>query len=166
MPLSTVEQSVASDGNRKIIFIPGAASNPLSLAILTGGTAKDLTYSFTEDGLDTTGTKSDVTDDRYTLQQTLSAPGKTAYGPFAIKYVFGGPSEVARVALTEATIGFLVIRFATPNATAFATGQKVDAFKINPGRQMKNPPTANGVELMSQKLYVIDVAILDGVIVA
>ena len=55
MALETAPASQASTGNWRITYIP--SGNALSVAILNGGTAKPLTYSFTPDGFNRTITE-------------------------------------------------------------------------------------------------------------
>lgn len=163
MALETAEASVASDGNLRIAFVP--SGNAQSVAILAGGTTKALTYSLTPSGFNRAITENSIEDPRLTLKVVLSRPG-TSTQTLELQYVFGGVSEVARPALAEGTSGFLVVRYSLPNATDWTVAQKVDIIPILAGKQRKDPPTANGIQTITQAFYVTGVPQDDVALVA
>jgi hypothetical protein len=152
MAAEIVPNSVAADGNLRITFVP-ALANPKSVAILNGGTAKDITYSLTPAGFTRTITENSIEDGRLTLKQVLTRAGTTTQS-VEVQYVWGDAGDVAKVTLTEGVAGFLVLRYAVPNATAWTVGQKVDVIPITAGRQRKDAPTANGLLTVTQGIYV------------
>lgn len=156
--------SVASDGNLRVAFVP-SGSNPLSVAILAGATTKLLTYSLTPDGWNRTVTENTVDDPRLSLKQVFSRPGNSTEA-LEIQYVFGDTNDVAKVALVEATAGFFVDRRSVPNATDWATGQKVDVITFIAGKQRKNPPAANGIQTISQTCFITALTQYDATLVA
>src|SRR4051812_44580883 len=73
MALEATPSSLQSDGYLRIGFVP--TGNNLSVAILTGGTEKDFTYSLTPDGFNRQYTENQVDDPRLTNVQVLNRPG-------------------------------------------------------------------------------------------
>jgi hypothetical protein len=153
MALEATPASVATDGNLRITFVDDA-SNPLSVAALASG--DDITYSLTPSGFTHGITENNIDDPRLTLKQIFNRPG-TSTETLALQYIWGDADDVAYSVLTEGTKGFLVVRYATPNATAYATGQKVDVLTVLAGKQRRDAPTANGLFTISQNLYITDV---------
>lgn len=164
MALEATPLSVASDGNLRVAFVP-SGSNGKSVAILNAATTKPLTYSLTPTGLNRTITENSVEDARLTLKTVLSRPG-TSTQTLELQYVFGDAADVAKTALVEGTAGFIVIRYALPNATDYAVGQKIDLIPVLAGKQRKDAPTANGVFSITQSFYVTGVPEDDAILVA
>jgi hypothetical protein len=153
MAAEPVPSSVAADGNLRVTFVP-AAGNAKSVAILNGGTAVPLTYYLTPSGLTRNITENSIDDPRLTLIQSLSRPGTTSQ-TLDLQYVFGDDTDdAARTALTRGTEGYIVIRYAIPNATAYTTGQKVDIIPVIAGFQRKDTPTSNSVLTITQSFGV------------
>lgn len=163
MAAEAVPLSVATDGNFRVAFVP--SGNALSVAVLVAGTTKDLTYSFTPAGFNRQTTEEMVNDERLTLLQVLQQLGRVT-DKLDVQYVFGDSGDVAKAALTYGATGFIVARYAIPNATAWTIGQKVDVIPIKCGKQMKDAPTANGVFTIKQQLAVTGTVTDDGVLVA
>jgi hypothetical protein len=59
--------------------------------------------------------------------------------------------------LPEGTSGFFVIRRGTDNATDWTVGQKVDVITFTAGAQRPDAPTENGVDTISQTVYITSV---------
>lgn len=165
MAAETVPLSVPSDGNLTIWWVPGLASNPLSKAVIEGGTSKVITYSLTADGWDYKSEEAIVEDERLALKQALQDIGIIT-DTLELKYVFGDTADVARVALTEGTSGWFVVRFAKANDTTVTVGDKVDAIPVKLGRQRKSAPTKNGTFTIMQKAVIKGVPKLDAAVVA
>lgn len=147
--------SVAYDDNLRITLTP-SASDPLSAAILNGGTAKDLTYSFTPDGWNFPKAETEIPDPRLTLLDSGSVPGRTKFGPIEVKYVFGSGADVAKAALVQGTIVNITLRDSLPNATAWTAAQTAsEVVKVRCGRQRRDSATADGLQTISQTLYVV-----------
>lgn len=157
MVLELTPPSQQSDGFLRIAFVP-AASNNLSVAILTGGTTKDLTYSFTPDGFNRQYTESNVPDPRLANVQILNRPG-TFTETLDVKYVMtdGSATDIAYTALGGGGLGqvaaLLTLRYAIANATIWTIGQKVDSLTILSGKPRRDPIAANGLFTVTQSLY-------------
>lgn len=151
MTQETTPGSVQTLDNLRISFVP-TGSNALSVAILSGGTSKLLTYSLTPDGFSFPLAETEIEDARLTNKLTGSKMGKTKVGPIGLRYVFGTGSDVARAALTVGTAGSLVIRDSLPNATDYAIGQKVDKLTFVAGAQRKT--YSGDLQIIEQTLYV------------
>lgn len=152
MPLDAIAASTQSDGRWKIALVP-KGSNPLSVAILKGSTAKNLTYSFTPDGFNYRGTTSMVEDKRLTLIQDLSRTGKVKY-ELDLKYVSSDDADSAAALLTAGLEGFFVIRRAKDNATDWTVGDKVDVIPFQLAVQIDDAPVENGVDTISQAVAI------------
>lgn len=163
MALEPTPNSVASDGNLLVAFVP--TGNPLSVANLNAATTKAITYSLIPGGFNRATTQEMVDDQRLTLVQYLQQIGRVKE-TLEVDYVFGDAGDVAGAALTQGTTGYIVVRYAVPNATAWTVGQKVDAIPIKCGIQQKSAPTANGVFTKKQMLAVTGVVQTDAVLVA
>lgn len=163
MPLEATPLSVAADGNLLVAFVP--SGNSLSKAVLDAATTKKITYSLTPSGFNRSTTQDTISDERLTLSQLLEQAGRIKE-TLEVEYVFGDAGDVAKVALAEGVTGFIVARYAIPNATDWTVGQKVDSIPIKCGVQAKGAPTANGVFTITQKLFVTGAVIRDGVLVA
>lgn len=164
MAAEATPKSVSTDDNFRVWFVP-SGSNPKSVAILTGATAKSITYSLTPAGFNRTTTEEMVSDERLSLKQVLQRFG-TVSEELEVQYVYGDAGDVAAIALAEGVEGFIVSRYAVPNATDAATGQKVDVIPIKCGRQRKDQPVRNGVFTKTQKLAVTGVVENDATLVA
>lgn len=152
MALDPVAASSQSDGRWKIAYVPsGSAAN--SVAIINGGTSKALTYSFTADGFNWTLTQATVEDKRLTLVQDLSRPGKVTE-VLEVKYVDSTDTGSAAVVLAAGTAGQLTVRRGVDNATAWTVAQTVDIITFVAGVPRHDPPTENGLDTVSQTLYI------------
>lgn len=161
MAQEAVPASVETMDNLRIAIVPDG-SDALSVAILGGGTVKDLTYSLTPDGWAFPRTETEITDPRLTLKQEGSRPGREKLGPIVLKYVYGDTGDVAKAALTRGTKFTFVYRDALPNSTAWAVGQKVDTIKVICGAQRKLAPAADGTFQVEQTIYVLAGGLTEG----
>jgi hypothetical protein len=160
MTLEAIPLSVNSDGNLRITR-SGIADNPLSTAILAAG--DDLTYSLIS--LDLGETQDTVNDPRLSLAQRLKKPGIKDF-TLVVSYIFGDAGDVAASVLTEGSKGHLTMRYSIANSTVWAAAQIADTLTYTAGSQRKAPPTENGVQMMTQELFVSDVVAKDQAIVA
>lgn len=169
MALETTPASQSSDGFLRIGFVP--SGNNLSVALLTGGTEIDLTYSFTPSGFARKFTENDVPDPRLTLIQTLHRPG-TFDEQINVQYVYTDKSaaDKAYTAIggsgAGGVNGFLTVRYALANATAWTIGQKVDSISFISGKALPDAPTANGLFTISQTLYLTAPTVFNALLVA
>lgn len=155
MTAESVPLSVNSDGNLRITFTATAA-DPLSAAALSAG--DDLTYSLKTFNL--TETQATVEDKRLTLTQDLTRPGKKTF-KCEVQYVFGDAGDVASVTLAEGVTGHLTARYSVDNATAWTAAQIADVITFKAGTQRKDAPTENGVQTITQELFVTAVVAKD-----
>lgn len=162
MAVEATPLSVASDGNLLVSYVP--TGNPLSVANLVAGSTKAITYSLTPGGFNRATTQDTVSDERLTLAQLLEQAGRVKE-TLEVEYVYGDAGDVASASLTKDAVGWIVVRYAVPNATAWTIGQKVDVIPIKAGIQAKNAPTANGVFTKKQKLFVTGTVTTDGVLI-
>lgn len=165
MAAETVPASTQSDGTRTIWYVP-TASNAKSAAILNGVTAKKITYSFTADGFNYGISQAEVPDQRLTLDQDLSRPGRKKE-TLEVKYVRSSAVDSADATLTEGLSGQFAIRYGIVNAVdATATTHKVDIVTWTAGAKRPDPPVANGVDTVSQTIYITAVTQRDQAVVA
>lgn len=148
--------SSASDGRHKIAFVPrgtGTAPNPLSAAILKATTTVPMTYGFTADGFNPTGTQATVEDKRYTLPSTLGRPGKTTDG-LSVKYVDSldplSPSQVLKANVE----GWFVVRKGKDANADWAAADIVTLYTVMCGIQLEDTPTENGLDTTAQGMYI------------
>lgn len=155
MVAEIVPQGTPSDGQGLVLFVPAIADpfNP-TVAELTATGVKKLTYSITGDGYTHTVTINAVTANRLTLPQTLQYDG-TEVDDLSITYVYTNTdSDVVRLALPRGQEGFIVERWAVPNATEVTAGQIVDVIPITASVSLKNAPVANQELTRTQRLNV------------
>ena len=160
MAKETVPLSVNSDDNLRITFTDLAA-NPLSVAALSAG--DDLTYSLKTFNL--TETQDTIADPRLALSQNLSRPGRKTF-KCEVQYVFGDTGDVAATVLAEGVEGHLTPRYSIPNSTAWTAAQVADTLTFRAGSQRKDPPVENGVQTITQELFITGVVLKDQAIVA
>lgn len=162
MALETVPASTQSDGKWRIWNV-AVGANALSVAIINA--APSFTYGFTPDGFNYTINQETVNDPRLTLVQNLSRPGKKTE-TLEVKYVRTSDAGSPSVVLTEGTTGKLVIRRGVDNATVATVAQKADVITYVAGARRPDAPVENGIDTISQTLYITDVTVQDGVLVA
>ncbi|MGY2747207.1 phage tail tube protein [Arthrobacter sp. UYCu723] len=167
MALENTPGSVASDGNLTLWFVPyGVSTNPASKAVIDAGTTKLITYSLTPDGFNHTTDEATVEDPRLTLRQQLQQAGVIT-DSLELSYVYGASDDVASVALTEGTKGWIVARYVTPNSTTVTVStDKVDVLPIKCGVQRKAAPARNAVFTKMQKQYITGPVLRDVPVVA
>lgn len=164
MALETTPASSQSDGRWRVTYVPGG-SNALSVAILNGGTAKALTYGFTADGFNRSITQATVEDKRLTLIQDLARPGRVSE-TIEVKYVASTTADSADVVLVAGLEGQLNVRRGVDNATIHTVGQKADVITFVAGVKRPDAPTENGVDTISQTLYITAPTVSQGTLVA
>lgn len=166
MSLEETPGSVATDGNLTLWFVPWVVdANPASKAVLDAPTTKRITYSLTPDGFSHTVDEATIEDGRLTLKQALQEAGIVTDN-LELSYVYGADDDVARVALTEKSRGWIVARYAIANETDVTVADKVDVLPIKCGVQRKSAPTANGVFTMMQKMFIKGTVLRDQAVVA
>jgi len=151
MVAENVPASSQSDGRWRITDVP-TGSNALSVAILNGGTAKPVTYSFTPDGFAWDTTQATVNDPRLTLDQDMSRPGKTTE-TLELTYVDSTDAGSAAVLFVAGKTGQFTVRRGVDNATTHVVGQLADVISYVLGVQRPQAPTENGLDLIKQTVY-------------
>lgn len=162
MAAEDVVASTGSDGRWRVGFT-ALADNPLSVADLIAGDL--LTYSLTADGFDHQVTQATAEDKRLTLIQDLSRPGRVTEA-LNIKYVRSTDAGSAHALLVQGTEGHLTIRRGVANATEWTIGQEVDVITFEAGVQRPDAPVENGVDTISQTLYITAVTQYDATLIA
>jgi hypothetical protein len=154
MTLEATPPSVPITGNLRILFVPASVTDPLSLATGVGAAAaKDLTFSLTPTGWRPAVSENSISDGRMAQKQILNQPGNFSE-TLEVQYVYGTPDrDVANTVLLEGVEGFIVVREAIANETAWAAEQIVDVYAIKCGKQRKDPPAENALFTKTQGLY-------------
>lgn len=160
MAQEAVPLSVNSDDNLRITAT-SLAEDGLSAAILATG--DDLTYSLKTFTL--TETQATVEDKRLSLSQDLSRPGRKTV-KCEVQYVHGDAGDVAAATLVEGYEGHLTLRYSIPNSTAWTAAQVADYLTFKAGAQRKDPPVENGVQTITQELFITAVMKKDQAITA
>lgn len=160
MTQEATPKSVNSDDMLRLTWTASAA-NPLSAAALVAGT--DLTYSLKS--WDPGETQATISDQRLSLSQELKRPGRKSF-TLTVQYVFGDSGDVAAATLVEGTSGQISARYSVPNATAWTAAQIADVYYVTCGSQRKDAPVENGVQTITQELFVTAVVQKDATIVA
>jgi len=158
MAAEAVPQSVNSDDNLRLTFT-ATADDPLSAADLNAG--DDLTYSLKT--WDPGETQATIADPRLTLSQELKRPGRKSY-TLSVQYIFGDAGDVAASVLAEGTTGHITARYSVPNSTSWAAAQIADVYTIKAGSQRKDASVENGVQTITQELFVTAVVDKDATI--
>ena len=167
MALEEIPEGAVSDGNGLVLFVPTIA-NPAAptVAELSAGTVKKLTYSITGDGYNHTVTINKVTANRLTLKQQIQYDG-TETDDLSITYVYTNTEDdVIRIALPQGTTGYIVERWAIPNETAITAAQIVDVIPIKASVPTKNAPVTNQELTRTQALNVTGTVHRDVTVVA
>jgi hypothetical protein len=168
MPLETVTPGMTAEGNGLVLFVP-AIANPAgpTVAELTAGTVKAITYSITGDGYSHGITSTAVKANRYSLAQEIQYDG-TVVDDLEITYVVSKTTgDVVRLALPQGTSGFIVERYGYPNSTAIAAAQILDAvIPIKAGLPRPNALVMNQEITRTQRLNVSGTVYRDVVVAA
>lgn len=150
-----IAASSASDGRHKIAFVPkgtGTPPNPLSAAILKAATTFEMTYGFTQDGFNPSGSQATVEDKRYTLPTTLSRPGKVT-DSLTTKYVDSAGTGDPAVVLKPNVEGWFVVRKGKDANADWAAADIVTVYTVICGIQLEDTPTENGLDTLSQGMF-------------
>lgn len=148
--------SSASDGRHKIAFVPrgtGTAPNPLSAAVLKATSTIAMTYGFTPDGFNPSGSQATVEDKRYTLPSILSRPGKVT-DTLSVKYVDSTDASSPAVVLKPGVEGWFVVRKGKDANADWAAADIVTVHTVICGIQLEDAPTENGLDTLSQGMYI------------
>lgn len=152
MTASPSTKSTTSTGNIRVWWVPGTTASGISVAALTAGTTKDVTTSFTGSGLTPTINENSIPDSRLGIRQILNKRGNFSE-ELAMEYVYGDTADVAQPAMTEGTVGQLVVRRGVDNAIEPTIAQKVTIYTGECGKQMQQPPAENSIDTIKQSLF-------------
>lgn len=167
----TTPVSNLADGNVKVTFVPTLTSTTApSAAELNGGTAVDLSCYLTADGYAPGVDESVITDDRLCSTQTFEKPGRYS-DSLEMTYVFrqqdaSGTDNKAFHTLAHLTTGYIVVRWGATYSDAFAATDVVDVIPVQAGIQRKQPPEANSVLKIMQKMFITNTVERDAVVAA
>ena len=156
-PTTTAEpivKSSQSDRRRRVAFIPRTGNenaDPRSVAIIKSK-GHPLTYSFTPDGFAPTGTQAKVEDKRYSLPDDLGRPGRIT-DELRVKYVASSDPKSADQILKPDTEGWFVERKGKSRDEPWAEDDIVNIWEVICGIQLDDAPTENGVDTVSQGMF-------------
>lgn len=167
----SVPASVPADGNLMALFVPALAdpANP-TVGELQGGTVVDLSCYLTSDGLQPGGDEQNVPDPRLCTRQDFERPGRFT-DTLELRYIYrpqepASPTNKAYSTLVQSVQGYVVTRWGLPYETAIAATQIVDVYPVQAGVQRKQPPEANSVFRVNQKMFVTGVVERDQAVAA
>lgn len=153
-----VPASVASDGTRRVIFVPAVADiNAITIAEITA--ADNVSCYLTGDGWTPSGEQATIPDPRLCSTTDFERPGRKTKS-LTVRYVFNldNPTDdEARLALTEGTQGVFVNvlqRVSSVEGDLPATGDWYEAWPVQLGEQMVMPAEANAVDRIEQRAFV------------
>lgn len=149
--------STTADGNVKVVFVPAIANTAAPTAAeVTAVGAVELSCYLTADGWTPGLDEQVVTDDRLCSTQTFEQPGRNSR-TLAIRYVENPTSATDNDAfdtLVPGTAGFLVERRGEAYSGALAAADVVNVWPVKAGQYSPEPPEANSVLKVSQKMFV------------
>ncbi len=155
----TAPLSVLGDGNVKVSWVT-AITAPTTPAIteLNATSSVDLSCYLTADGLTTGTDEQGVTDDRLCSTQTFEQPGRFS-DTLELMYVYqpqlpSATDNKAFTTLIHLTTGFVVIRWGKLYSGAFVSTDRVNVMPAVCGVQREQPPEANSVLKIAQKIWV------------
>lgn len=153
-----------NDGNIKCTFVPSVANIAApTTAELAAGTA--LECLITADGLELKVDEATVSIPKLCETTVSEAPGRSTYGVTLTMVRKTVPAEdVAWTVLLRGTTGFLVFRYGTAFATAYASAQKVQVFPGKAGERRPQKPEANGATKFISQWFVSSQPNLDAAI--
>jgi len=151
--------STPADGNVKVAWVVTIANTAAPTAAeLTAGSVVDLSCYLTADGFTPALDEQVIVDQRLCDTATFEKPGR-ATRSLNIRWIDNSNTALANLALTTlipGTSGFIVVRRGMAYATAFATTQKVDVWPTTCGQYGDEPPEANSVLKVAQKMFITD----------
>lgn len=163
----TTPISVLGDGNVKVSWVTAIANTTAPTAAeLNAASSVDLSCYLTADGLTTGTDEQAVTDDRLCSTQTFEKPGRFS-DTLELMYVYqpqlpSAADNKAFFTLVHLTTGFIVIRWGKAYAGAFTASvttpaAPADQVNVEPatcGVQREQPPEANSVLKIAQKIWI------------
>ncbi len=155
----TAPISVLGDGNVKVVWVPTLTSQTAPTIVeLNAASSVDLSCYLTADGLTTGTDEQAVTDDRLCSTQTFEKPGRFS-DTLELMYVYqpqlpSATDNKAFTTLIHLTTGFVVIRWGKLYSGAFVAADRVNVYPATCGVQREQPPEANSVLKIAQKIWI------------
>jgi hypothetical protein len=151
--------STPADGNVKVAWVVTIANTTAPTAAeLTAGSVVDVSCYLTADGFTPALDEQVIIDQRLCDTATFEKPGR-AQRSLNVRYIDNSNTALANVAFTTLIpnlAGFFVVRRGMTYTTAFAAAQKVDVWPVQCGQYSDEPPEANSVLKVAQKMFVTD----------
>lgn len=143
-----------TDGQIRVQFVPTIASTSAPTATeLNAGT--DLSCLITADGLDVSVDEEKISIPKLCDTTNAEAPGRATYSVELTCVRKTIPTEdKAWSTLLRGTKGYLVLRYGTASATAFAASDKVVIFPGAAGERKLQKPEANNAVKFSSHWFV------------
>lgn len=155
MSLANVSGAVAADGNVLVLAGPAATitniNAPTSTQLKSTG-MKDITYDLTASGFVWTTAQDSVPNERFTLNSTLSSPGRKTVTT-SLQFVYGSPDDVADPLFVENTNYVIAVRFAVDHDQPIAAADIWDLIIVKAGHKSKDAPAANTELTKTQMLF-------------
>lgn len=150
--------STPADGNVKVVWVPTlTAPEAPTVAELSGGTVIDLSCYLTADGFTPGLDEQTIEDERLCDTETFEQPGRSSR-TLEIVYIDNsnntGLDNEALETLVPGTTGYFVVRRGKAYDDAFAAADKVDVWPLTAGQYSDQPPEANSVLKVGQKMFV------------
>lgn len=151
----TQPASIAADGNLKVVWVPVIADveNPTAAELNAG---LDISCYLTAEGFTPGTDEQTITDDRLCSTQTFEKPGRFS-DTLEVGYIYNPASpgnNAAYTTLPKGTTGHIATRWGKDYSTPFVATDLVDIYPAQAGVQRKQPPTANSVLTVTQKLFI------------
>lgn len=153
----TQPASVPADGNLKVAWVPViAVTTAPTIAEINAAGSKDFSCYLTAEGLGLTTEEQSVADLRLCSRQEFERRGRFKDG-MDLGYIYNPTSagdNQAYSTMVPGTLGYIVVRWGVAYETAFAAAQVIDVYPVECGIRKKQPPTANTVLTVMQKMFV------------
>lgn len=167
MPL-TIPLGIDAEGALKIVWTP---TQTLSVAVLTGATAIDLSCYLIKDTFGYDAAIETSKDERVCSKEVYETLGKTTWTFEDIQYVWqpqdaAAADNKAYTTLKARTPGYLTVRWGVDVDTDFAVADVVDQFPITVGEQVPLKPEANAKLKIKQHIAVTGTVVRDAVLIA
>jgi hypothetical protein len=159
---ATFPTGVPADGNVKVAWVPTIADQDAPTATeLNAAGALDITCGIVGGGFTTNAEQTTSEDIRLCSRQTFQDLGDISYSIEAIEYIITpqdvsptGENKIYRT-LAPGTTGYIVVRWGTDYADAFAASDVVDVYHVTLGPQVKQAPERNTKLRARQTPYVV-----------
>lgn len=149
--------SLPADGALMVLWVPTiAVVTAPTVAELTAGGVKNLSCYLTAEGYNQGTEEQSITDDRLCSRQTFERRGRFQDN-LEIAYIYNPTSagdNQAYSTLSPGTLGYIVSRWGPAYETSVAAAQVVDVLPGECGIRRKQPPTANTVFSVMQKIFI------------